>query len=375
MLNILVTGSAGFIGRNLVHALNHTRECTVWEFDRDSSAAQLGAALARADVVYHLAGENRPPDPADFEAVNVGLTRAIVKTLADLKRRPRLIFTSSIQAENDSPYGKSKCKAEGELRWFAETTGCQVVTYRLKNVFGKWSRPNYNSVVATFCHNVARDLPITVNDPNRVLDLVYIDDVVAAFLNDLNRPLSAGFSYADVPVSYRCTVGDLATTIQGFRQSRLNGRLPDFASRLTRSLYATYLANLEQDDFAYVLETKVDHRGTLAELLKSDHIGQVFISTTKPGVTRGNHFHHTKAEKFLVLKGDAEIRFRHVLSEEIVRYRVSGSEFRVLDIPPGYTHAIQNVGDSELVVLFWANEVFNPNRPDTYLLEVENETT
>ncbi|MGE5590090.1 MAG: NAD-dependent epimerase/dehydratase family protein [Bacillota bacterium] len=373
MLNILVTGSAGFIGKNLVHALRRNRQYVVWEFDRNSPAERLNERLALADVVFHIAGENRPTDPVAFEAVNVGLTRAIIRALSALGRRPRLIFASSIQAENDSLYGRSKREAEEDLRQFAEATGCQVVAYRLKNIFGKWSRPNYNSVVATFCHNVARGLPITISDPARVLELVYIDDVVAAFMAEIERTASTPFSYADVPVSYRITVAELASRIHGFHQSRRSGWVPDFSDGLTKALYATYLANLDTKDFAYSLETKTDSRGTLAELLKSSPFGQVFVSTTKPGVTRGNHFHDTKAEKFIVLRGEAEVRFRHVSSNEIVRYSVSGANLRVVDIPPGYTHSITNIGDSELIVLFWANEVFDPERPDTYRLEVERE--
>lgn len=369
-MNILVTGAAGFVGQNLVEAIGREGKHQVWEYDRDSSEADLRTALAQVDLVYHLAGENRPPDPQQFEETNVGLTVKILGLLSELQRKPAIVFASSIQAEQDNPYGRSKRAAEEELRRFAETTGGRVTVYRLKNVFGKWSRPNYNSVVATFCHNIARDLPITVTDPSRVLDLVYIDDVVATFLGEITQCDTPGFVYADVPVSYQIGLRDLAELIQKFRQMRVSRMMPDFSNRLVRCLYATYLSHLESSDFAYDLEIKADQRGQLAEFLKADHFGQVFVSTTKPGVTRGNHFHHTKTEKFLVVQGDAEIRFRHITTGEVIRYRVPGSALRVVDIPPGCTHAIENIGETDLIVLFWASEVFDPTRPDTFALEV-----
>jgi len=372
-MNILVTGAAGFIGKNLVQVLTREGNHQVSEYDRNSGEADLRKALSVADLVYHLAGENRPPDPRQYEETNVGLTVRIVECLTELRRKPRIVFASSIQAEQENPYGTSKRRAEDELRRFAEITGAPVVVYRLKNTFGKWSRPNYNSVVATFCHNVARDLPISVNDPGRVLDLVYIDDVVSAFLGEITRLVAPRFAYAEVPASYQIALRELAETIQAFRRMRASRMMPDFSDRLVRCLYATYLSHLETSDFAYDLEIKADSRGQLAEFLKAHHFGQVFVSTTKPGVTRGNHFHHTKTEKFLVVQGDAEIRFRHIVTGEIIRYRVTGSAFRVVDIPPGYTHAIENIGETDLIVLFWASEVFDPTQTDTYVLEVEHE--
>lgn len=372
-MNILVTGAAGFIGKNLVEALSREGKHQVWEYDRNSTEADLRAALSNAEVVFHLAGENRPSDPRLFSETNVGLTVRILELLTERNCKPRIVFASSIQAEQDNPYGNSKRSAEEALGRFAQANGSQVVVYRLKNVFGKWSRPNYNSVVATFCHNVARGLPIRVDDPVRVLDLVYVDDVVSTFLGELARSDSPAHTYAEIQTSYQVTLGELAETIQSFRTMRVTKMMPDFSNRFVRCLYATYLSHLETNDFAYGLEIRADARGQLAEFLKADHFGQVFVSTTKPGITRGNHFHHTKTEKFLVVQGDAEIRFKHILSGEIIRYRVTGSEFRVVDIPPGYTHAIENVGQTDLVVLFWASEVFDPTRPDTYALEVEHE--
>lgn len=372
MKNVLVTGSKGFIGKNLVFALRNQRKYRVLEFNRESSLSDLRAALTEADVIFHLAGANRPLDPSQFEVDNVQLTVQLLDILMDLHRKPLIVFASSIQAELDNPYGISKRTAEMELQRFAEATQCHVVVHRLKNVFGKWCRPNYNSVVATFCHNIARDLPITITDPERELELVYIDDVVSAFLAEIDRTRSEVYSYAEVPVSYRITLGKLAEIIRSFREMRRSKHMPDFSDQLVRYLYATYVANLDESTLDYDLEIKADQRGQLAEVFKAKHLGQVFVSITHPGIARGNHYHHTKAEKFVVLYGDAEIRLRHVVSGEVIRYRVSGSEFRVVDIPPGYTHAIENIGHTDLVVLFWASEVFDPARPDTYPLEVEN---
>jgi len=272
-----------------------------------------------------------------------------------------------------NPYGASKKAAEEALRRWAQATESQAVIYRLRNVFGKWCRPHYNSVVATFCHNVAHGVPLSVVEPQRELELVYIDDVVRAFMAELDAPAQAGTTLSrDLPPSGRITVGALAELIRSFRESRTCLVLPDCGDRFTRCLYATYLSYLEPPDFGYALTQRTDARGALAEFIKSPHAGQVFVSTTRPGVTRGNHYHHTKVEKFLVLSGEAEIRFRHILGTEVVTHRVTGREFKVVDIPPGWTHAITNVGATDLVVLFWASEVLDPAAPDTYYAEVDH---
>ena len=242
--------------------------------------------------------------------------------------------------------------------------------FRLKNVFGKWCRPNYNSVTATFCHNIAHDLPISISDPARELDLVYIDDVIAAFIGCLDAPGKHGCARREVEPSYRTTLGELAEKIRSFRASRQTLVLPSFEDAFTRRLYATYLSYLEGEAFAYKLEQKADPRGCLAEFMKSAQFGQLFISRTKPGITRGNHYHHTKTEKFLVVEGDAVVRFRPILGGEVIEHSVSGREFKVVDIPPGYAHSIENIGAGELVTLFWASEIFDPTRPDTFGLPV-----
>lgn len=371
-MKILVTGSRGFVGKNLVHALRLRNDVDLCEYDLGLPEQQLWDALGQADVVFHLAGVNRPPTTDEYESGNAGFTQEICDRLVSLGRSPTILFASSTQAELDNPYGASKRHAEECLQKFSDATGARVTIFRWTNLFGKWCRPNYNSVTATFCHNIANNLPIQISDPSRELELAYIDDVVAGLLAKLDDALPPSLTLVGVQPTYRVTLGNLATTLESFRDSRTNLKLPDMSDRFTRCLYATYLAYLPQTEFAYPLDIKSDNRGELAEFLKSPHMGQIFVSRTKPGITRGNHFHHTKVEKFFVLEGDAVIRFRHIESQEVLTYCVSGKEFRVVDIPPGYTHSIENVGSNEMVVLFWSSEVFNPAAMDTYFANVLN---
>ncbi len=376
MQTVLVTGSSGFIGRHMVEALGRRPEVRLIQFDLSTPEAELERGLREADVILHLAGVNRPQNPDEFKAGNTDFTTTLCKKLAAQNRRPLFILSSSIQAALDNPYGASKRMAEEIVRHWAEHGGGTAIIFRLKNVFGKWCRPNYNSVTATFCHNIAHDLPITISDPAREIELVYIDDVVAAFLaagdETPETPVRpAGYcEFCEVPRSFKVTLGELAARIGSFRASRHNLQLPDFADPLNRCLYATYLSYLKGADFAYDLNQKTDPRGSLAEFVKSPSAGQIFVSRTKPGITRGNHFHHTKTEKFLVVEGEAIIRFRHIQGTEIIEHRIKGCDFRVLDIPPGYTHSIENIGAGELVTLFWASEVFDPEKADTYPLSV-----
>lgn len=365
-MKILVTGSEGFIGRNLIANLRTDPQWEIFGIDRDNPWEELDHALAEAEFVVHLAGINRPQTEDEFRTGNVDLTARICARLQALGRRTPLLLSSSIQAELDNPYGVSKRQAEEVVTRYAAETGAPVLIYRLKNVFGKWCRPNYNSVTATFCYNIAHDLPISISDPTRVLDLIYIDDIVAAFVADLRTQQASGVAYRGVEPAYQVSLGQLAELITSFRQMRQTVVTPDMSDPFIRKLYATYLAYLPADQFAYSLDKKCDPRGCLAEFVKSPAIGQIFVSRTHPGITRGNHFHHTKTEKFLVVEGEAIIRFRHVTTGELLEYQVSGSDFRVVDIPPGYTHSIENIGNTELVTLFWASEIFEPARPDTY---------
>jgi UDP-2-acetamido-2,6-beta-L-arabino-hexul-4-ose reductase len=370
-MKILVTGAKGFIGKNLVVALKRRREFDLIEYDLDSPAGLLEEGLAEADVVYHLAGVNRPERIAEFTKGNVDLTKLVCENLSRMGRTPLFLLSSSVQAALDNPYGLSKRQAEESVFDFGRETRASIYVFRLPGVFGKWCRPNYNSAVATFCHNIARDLPIAISDPTREIELVYIDDVVSAFIGVGAgcRPLSDG-KYFRVEPTYRKTLGVLAENIHGFRESRRSLALPEMGDPFLRALYATYVSYLPTDSFAYGLTQRSDPRGELAELLKTLHIGQIFISRTRPGITRGHHYHDTKVEKFVVLEGDAVIRFRHILGGDVIEYPVSGREFRVVDIPPGYTHAIENVGRNDLIVLFWADEIFNPDIPDTFGMTV-----
>ena len=371
-MNILVTGSRGFVGRNLVAHLKRCEGLTIYEYDIGISQARFNDGLRIADVIFHLAGVNRPLNEADFHTGNTGSTEEICRVLAGMGRRPKIVLSSSIQAELDNPYGISKRNAEDVLKRFVKDAGAVCVVYRFKNLFGKWCRPNYNSVTATFCHNIAHGLPIQISDPAIKLEMTYIDDVVAAFENEIST-VKSGFQFAEVLPSTQITLGKLAEKIEQFRQMRVDLTLPDFSSTFDHSLYATYLSYLDGDDFAYNLEIKSDQRGSLAEFIKSPSMGQIFISHTRPGIIRGDHYHHTKTEKFLVVKGEAVIRFRQIESDQIIEHRVRGEDYRVLDIPPGYTHSIENIGMDELVTLFWASEMFDPAKPDTIFEKVQHE--
>jgi UDP-2-acetamido-2,6-beta-L-arabino-hexul-4-ose reductase len=371
MKTVLVTGSEGFIGKNLVVALNRKDDVEVIEFDIESPSHHLEEGLAKAEVIFHLAGVNRPDGIEEFTKGNFDLTKQICSSLRQLNRTPNFVLSSSTQAAFDNPYGISKRRAEAAVFNFSRETNTSVFVFRLCGVFGKWCRPNYNSVVATFCHNIANDLPITISDPIKEIELVYIDDVVRTFIGIINGdlPRKDGY-YWQVEPNYRTSLGALAETIQGFRDSRKTLELPDMNVSFYYVLYATYLSYLSSDSFAYPLTTKSDPRGELAELLKSSHIGQVFISRTRPGITRGHHYHDTKVEKFFILEGNAVVRFRHILGENVIEYPVAGKDFCVVDIPPGYTHSIENIGLNDLIILFWADEPFNPDKPDVFGMTV-----
>ena len=370
MTRILITGGRGFLGRNLVAHLRERKDCEITSFDREDSVENLKKWLFEADVIFHLAGVNRPQNPIEFETGNAGLTEQVCQFLREIRRAPKIVFSSSSQAELSNPYGASKSKAENTLREFAAETGACVRIYRLKNLFGKWGRPNYNSVTATFCHNIANDLPITVSNPAHEVELSYVDDVVMAFLAEIDWRQAGDAAVVGIP-SYRIQLGDLAGRIQAFHEMRTTLVVPDFADWFNRALYATYLSYVPKDALAHSLEIKSDGRGSLAEFIKQEHFGQIFVSRTKPGVTRGNHYHHTKTEKFFVVQGEGLIRMRPIEGGSVEEYSVTGTAYQVVDIPPGFTHSITNVGTGEMVTLFWSSEMFDPNRPDTYYLPVD----
>lgn len=368
MRRVLITGGSGFLGRNLTVHLREHSDYEVRVFEVSNSQEELREWLRDCDIVFHLAGVNRPKDTGEFETGNVGLTEEICRILLENGSTPKIVFSSSIQADLENPYGLSKKRAEAVLRQFGLESGACIRIYRLKNLFGKWSRPNYNSVTATFCNNIAHDLPISISDPCREIELSYVDDVVAAFLTEIES-CEAPSEQIDIPSS-RLTLGDLAGRIQSFHDMRHTLMAPDFADLFNRALYSTYLSYVPAESLRQQLTTRSDVRGSLAEFIKSSHFGQIFVSRTKPGVTRGNHYHHTKSEKFFVVEGDGLIRMRPVGGGPVQQYLVKGSAYDVVDIPPGMTHSITNVGDSEMITLFWSSEVFNPDRPDTYYLAV-----
>ncbi len=370
-MKILVTGSKGFVGQNLIAELRNRSYMDIYEFDKDSGLDLLDSYVKDCDFVFHLAGVNRPDDDKEFMEGNYGFTYTLLDLLKKYNNKAAILITSSIQAELDNSYGTSKRAAEELLFDYGREIGADIFIYRLPNLFGKWSRPDYNTVVATFSYNVARGLPIQVNNPDINLNLAYIDDVVDEFLSALEaRPTRQG-SYCILPVSYNIKLGVLADLIKSFKESRNSLMLPNMEDDLVRKLYSTYLSFLPEEDFLYDLEMNVDNRGSFTEFIRTLNSGQISVNVSKPGIVKGNHWHHTKNEKFLVVSGRGLIRFRRLNSNEIIEYYVSGDKMQVVDIPPGYTHDIKNLGDRDMVTLMWANECFNPDEPDTYFLEVD----
>jgi UDP-2-acetamido-2,6-beta-L-arabino-hexul-4-ose reductase len=369
-MKILITGAKGFVGKNLVAELKTKPNVEILDFDIDTDPSLLVDYCQAADFVFHLAGVNRPQDQSEYMTGNFGFTSTLLDTLKKCKNKCPVLISSSTQALLDNPYGKSKKAGEDLLFDYSQETGAKVLVYRLPNVFGKWCRPNYNSVVATFCHSIARDLPISINDPNVIMSLVYIDDVVSELVRALAGEENKKGSFCEVPVVYTVTLGDVVRLIRSFKNSRLERSIPDMSDAFTSKLYSTYLSYLPEDQFSYPLKMNVDSRGSFTEFLRTPDRGQVSVNISKPGITKGNHWHHSKNEKFLVVSGMGVIRFRQINSAEVIQYYVSGEKLEVLDIPTGYTHNIENLGKTDMVTIMWANEQFDPDKPDTYFLEV-----
>lgn len=363
-MKILVTGANGFIGKTLLVRLAEEQGFEVDGFTRADDGTALPGKVAAADAIIHLAGENRPADPAAFMAVNGDLTTALCDAVLAAGRPVPLIFTSSIQAERDNPYGTSKRAGEDAVAWLAGQRGQSGTIFRLPNVFGKWCRPNYNSAVATFCHNIARGEPIRVDDPAAPLSLVYVDDVVDALLAVLRDP-QPGLYWGVVDPVYSTTVGEVADLIRSFRDSRSTLVTERVGTGLVRALYSTYVSYLPTEDFAYPVPVYGDARGVFVEMLKTPDSGQFSFFTAHPGITRGGHYHHSKTEKFLVIRGRARFGFRHILTDEFFALETSGDEPRIVETVPGWSHDITNIGDDEMVVMLWANEIFDRDRPDT----------
>lgn len=371
-MNILITGARGFMGKNLRSALTgrYGDAHRLMLLDMPHTEEELLAAAAEADFVFHLAGVNRPTDPADFQKGNADFTRQLLTLLKERGKRPPVLLSSSIQAALENPYGQSKLSAEQAVADYGRKTGAAVYLYRLPNVFGKWSRPNYNSAVATFCHNVARGLPITVNDPSVTLRLVYIDDMVEEFLRAMEGQPHREGEWCTVQPVHEVNLGHMAELIQSFPALRDSLTAPDQSDPLVKKLYATYLSFLPPEDFSRPTVTHADQRGSFTELLHMGSRGQVSLNISKPHITKGDHWHQTKHEKFIVLQGEGVIRFRKVGDSTVIAYKVSGENLTVVDIPTGYTHSIENTGDTDMLTLMWANEVFDPAHPDTLRLPV-----
>lgn len=366
-MKVLVTGAYGFLGRNLARRLHETGH-EVLPLGRDDPEESWRAAVREAQVVVHLAGINRPRDDAEFATGNTELTHRLCALLADAHNDAPVIFASSTQAVSDNAYGRSKAAAEQALLTHARATGAPVAIFRLPNVFGKWARPEYNSAVATFCHRIARDEPITVHDAAAPLSLVYVDDVIEHVLALLHGGFETGY-HAVTPV-YKTTVGTLAGTIRGFRESRATLTTPPVGTGLVRALYSTYLSYMPVTAVDYTVPIHQDLRGRFVEMLKTEDSGQFSYFTALPGVTRGEHYHHTKVEKFLVIAGRARFAFRQIESDERHEIVVAGGDGRIVETLPGWAHNVTNIGDDELIVMLWANEIFDRSRPDTVAMKV-----
>lgn len=371
-MNILLTGANGFVGKNLRAALE-TEGHSVFAKTRETDEETFVTYCRDAEFIYHLAGVNRPKEENEFFEGNVGFTAHLLEILTQAKNQAPIVYASSVQAELDNPYGQSKREAERLLFEEGERTGRRVMIYRLPNLFGKWSRPHYNSVVSTFCDRVAKGEPIEIHDPKRTVTLAYIDDVMKSFLHVLSHPTDTGYQH--VPTHEPISLGRLADLLYTFRDSRNTLSIPALDDAFTKQLYSTYLSYLPVDAFGYDLLKHEDERGSFTEFIRTPDRGQVSVNVAKPGITKGNHWHHTKNEKFLVVSGEAKIHFRKVGEQEVHSYFVTGEMMRVVDIPVGYTHSIENVGTGNLVTVMWVNEAFNPDEPDTYFMEVQDETT
>ncbi len=366
-MKVLVTGASGFIGKNLIsHLRLQPDPCEILPYTKETTES-LESLLDQADFVFHLAGVNRPQDETEFKTGNTDLTEQIVTHLTSAGKKTPLLISSTIHAVLDNPYGKSKLAAEKLVEQYAEGTGAPCFIARLPNVFGKWSRPNYNSAVATFCYNLTHSLPITINDPSAALNLIYIDDVARLFIDCLDEKITPDTLASAIEAkTLPTTVGTVADTIKALVAMRETLVVPDLSDKLTKYLYATLTSFYDEDDLSADLVINRDERGWLFELAKSQQFGQIFVSQTKPGYVRGEHWHHTKVERFCVIQGQGEIFFREPGTDRIYSHKIAGDKVQVVDIPVGVVHAIENTGQDDMLLVIWANEIFDKEAPDTY---------
>ena len=370
-MKVLVTGGNGFIGKNLIAHLSEREDVDVVCFTKGQDTKEISVLIQDVDFIFHLAGVNRPEDIEEFQYGNADLTKSLCQAINILGKRIPVLYASSIQAECDNPYGKSKLAAEYALLDLLKTTDNPIYIFRLPNVFGKWCKPNYNSVVATFCHNIARDLAIQINDPSALVNLVYVDDVVKGFISIMEGALTKN-AYCEITPVYEVSVGDLVNKINEFKQSRTNLITARVGTGFERALHSTYLSYLPPEDFSYDLIKHGDERGIFVEMLKTHDSGQLSYFTAHSGITRGGHYHHSKTEKFLVIKGQALFRFQNIISDEFYELKTSGENPVIVETVPGWTHDITNIGDDEMLVILWANEIFDRDFPDTYRKALRN---
>jgi len=367
-MKIVITGGNGFIGKNLAVRLREIGSSPII-VDRQADGVLLAEALVHADAVVHLAGVNRPKHEREFATGNAGFTETLCEALKRAGRPLPVLFASSARVADDTPYGRSKAEAEKTLLDYAREANARVAIFRLPNVFGKWCRPDYNSAVATFCNNIATGLPITINDPSSPLSLAYVDDVVDAFIG-LLKTQDWPTGRREVAPVYTTSVGAVADMLNGFKAKSVANTVDIVGTGLQRALYATYVTYLPRSAFSYPLKKHEDPRGSFSEFVKTETSGQVSVFTAHPGVTRGGHYHHTKTEKFLIIQGHALFRFRHILTDEVHEIATSGDVPTVVETIPGWSHSVENVGDDLLICCLWANELFDPARPDTITAKV-----
>jgi len=370
-MNILVTGAAGFIGQNLCVFLQEAGFTDINKITRNDSDVGIAEKVKAADFIFHLAGINRPKDENEFTIGNTDLTKNILNILMGIGSKTPIVLASSIQAELDNPYGVSKVGAEQAVSTYGKSTGANTYIYRLPNVFGKWCRPNYNSAVATFCYNTLNNIPVTINNPASELNLVYIDDVCQSFIALLSGSAQTTERYCEIQPVYQTTVGEVASLLVEFKESRENLISAKVGKGFIRALYSTYISYLAPKQFVYDVTRHSDERGTFVEMLKTKDAGQFSFFTAHPGITRGGHYHHTKTEKFLVINGRASFKFRHITTDESYELLVDGNESRIVETAPGWSHDITNIGNTELVVMLWANEIFDREKPDTKNFKVQ----
>jgi len=370
-MKVLVTGSKGFIGKNLVLELRNRNYKDIFECGRDTELEEFDKFCKEVDFIFHLAGVNRPNDQSEFMECNYSFTLQLLNTLKKHNNFCPIMMSSSIQAEVDNPYGNSKKAGEDLIFSYNKETGARVFVYRFPNIFGKWSKPNYNSAIATFCNNISRGIPITVSDPNVTLKLVYIDDVIEEILNAMEGNESKANDFCEVSTVYTVTISEIVELLYSFKRSREEKSIPDMSNAFIKKLYSTYLSYLPTDQLSYFLKMNTDSRGTFTEFIKTKDRGQISINNIKPGIFKGNHWHHTKNEKFLVVSGKGIICLKRVDDDKIIEYFSSGEKMEVIDIPAGYVHKIENIGDEDMTIIIWTNEPFDPEKPDTYYMEVK----